>query len=512
MRALAKQKAFRFFTLALGVLLLAWWPTVAHLWDLVWTIDAYSHGIWVPFVSAWLIYRKRVVLSALEMKPYWPALVALVVLSGAWLLGEAAQARIVQHIALVGAVNALALGVLGTNAFRVIRFPMLFLFLMIPLGEQLVAPLQIMTAKAVIWLLDITGFDFTADGVLIELSGGLYQVARACAGVKFLFTSMVMSILLCHLVLQSWKRRILLLVAGAVVPVAANIVRVYTTILIAEMSGQEFAKGVDHILYGWGFLSIILIILVAVAYRYADKPLADESSSATDHAPTSALGSGPYVRAAGVVVFPAITGLWAAFLISPTEAGVLRCVDPRFEAGECTGCETRLLGMSLGNEGRPVSSVDRNSVWRYRIHGAVIEGATGLYAPDRLGRRVRQMGFSYLGTDWAELEGEGAQGRRVEGATFAETIIWQGENRKLVWRAFVVDGHFFTSELAMKTELAKRRIQGRPAIAQTFAVATDLQSDGEAARDVLHKFLTDIPPTALLWQLAPQRDLALCVA
>ena len=98
-----------------------------------------------------------------------------------------------------------------------------------------------------IWGRKLSEVSFQAEGVLITLSNGLYEIAAACAGLKFLFTSLVTGVLLCHLAFESWWRRILMLVAAVLVPVLANAGRVFTTLLIAEATDQDFAKSIDHI-------------------------------------------------------------------------------------------------------------------------------------------------------------------------------------------------------------------------------------------------------------------------
>ena len=181
-----------------------------------------------------------------------------------WPLGGAAEAAILQHVAFIGAIQCLVLASLGIALYRVILFPLLFLFAFVPFGDQILVPLQVFTAKMVIWALDVTGVAHQSDGVLIQLSSGLFEVAAACAGVRFLFSSLVTGILLCHLAFRSWRRRALMVLASVAVPVLANVVRVYGTLLISEATDISFAKDVDHIVYGWGFLSVVLLILIAV--------------------------------------------------------------------------------------------------------------------------------------------------------------------------------------------------------------------------------------------------------
>ncbi|NVJ98134.1 MAG: exosortase [Alphaproteobacteria bacterium] len=504
------------FSVAVLFVLLAWSDTVGHLWHLVWTVDAFSHGVWVPPVVIWLIQRQWQELDQVPMRTWLPGSIIIFGFTSLWLIGAAAEARVIQHFSLVALINTFAITFMGLQAYRVIRFPMAFLFFMIPLGEQLVGPLQVVTAKAVIATLSATGVEFTADGVLIQLSGGLYQVARACAGVKFLFTSIVLGVLLCHLLFQSWKRRIAFLLVAALMPIVGNILRVYTTILIAEASGQAFGKGLDHILYGWGFLSIILILQIAIAYRFSDREIAvPESPSPVPVGPgemEKSIDLKALMLVLPVVFLPLAAGVWShAFM---TQSQLVRPVCDRFSFRQLPagGDDIRLLSVKDISERRSSFGADGVAEWSYRLHADIIKGTTGVYGPDRLGHRARKVPISYLGQEWDVLGGQGATDQTIDGVSFSEDIVWLGARRKLLWRTYFVDGRFVSGDLAMKVALAMVRLKGVTADVQTLAIAADIQNDNVGAREILRQFLKEIPPGSLLWQPLENGKESLCAA
>ena len=64
-------------------------------------------------------------------------------------------------------------------------FPLAFAVFLVPFGEEIVPPLQMLTAEIVIALTHLSGIEAHIDGVFIDTPAGLFEVAAACAGVQF---------------------------------------------------------------------------------------------------------------------------------------------------------------------------------------------------------------------------------------------------------------------------------------------------------------------------------------
>ena len=54
-------------------------------------------------------------------------------------------------------------------------------------------------------------------------------------------------------------------------PILANGVRAWGTIFVAQSQGIEFAKGFDHIFYGWVFFALVIAILLGASWRWFDR-------------------------------------------------------------------------------------------------------------------------------------------------------------------------------------------------------------------------------------------------
>ncbi len=116
-----------------------------------------------------------------------------------------------------------------------------------------------------------SGVPAQIDGVFIDTPVGLFEVAEACSGAKFLIAMVALGTLVAHLCFASWKRRAAFMAAAVVVPVLANGVRAWGTIYIAQSQGLEFAAGFDHIVYGWVFFAIVIVALLGAAWPFFDR-------------------------------------------------------------------------------------------------------------------------------------------------------------------------------------------------------------------------------------------------
>ena len=55
------------------------------------------------------------------------------------------------------------------------------------------------------------------------------------------------------------------------VPIAANGMRALGIIVLAHLEGSAAAVEADHVLYGWLFFTLVIIILIAIGMTFAQK-------------------------------------------------------------------------------------------------------------------------------------------------------------------------------------------------------------------------------------------------
>lgn len=244
------------------------WGAMLHQW---WNIDTYSHLALMPFIVAWLVALKEDELVRLVPQPFWPGLVGVSAGLGLWWAGEARGINLVAQIGAVGALQAAVVTVLGVRVSLLLALPLAFATFMVPFGDEIIPPLQFLTADIAIALTHWSGVPARIDGILIHTPAGLFIVAEACSGVKFLIAMITLGVLVAFTRFKRWSRRVAFLAACVIVPILANGVRAWATIYVAQSIGAEQATGFDHIVYGWIFFAIIIAAVLGGAWRFFDR-------------------------------------------------------------------------------------------------------------------------------------------------------------------------------------------------------------------------------------------------
>ncbi len=248
------------------------WADMADQW---WNSSTYNHIVLVPFILVWLVWMRIDELVKLKPQAWWPGLILVAGALFCWLLGAVSGLNLARQLGAVAVLQGAAIAILGPRVTAGLFFPLAYMLFLVPFGEELVPLLQTITAKITIALTHWSGVAAVIEGVFIDTPAGLFEVAEACSGVKFLIAMIALATLVAHVCFTSWKRRLLFMIVAVVLPVLANGVRAWGTIYIAQSQGVAFAAGFDHIFYGWVFFALVMVALLAMGWRFFDRAVDD---------------------------------------------------------------------------------------------------------------------------------------------------------------------------------------------------------------------------------------------
>ena len=204
----------------------------------------------------------------------------------AWLLGEAGGVAFARHLGLVlmlqGAVDRLPRQGGGARP----RFPALLR--LVPgagrrgAGAGDADPDR---ARSRMALLALTGVPAHLEGIFITTPTGYFEVAEACAGVKFLIAMVAFGALVANVCFRSWPRRLAFIAAAIVVPILANGVRAWGTIYIAHLHRASSSPPASTMSSTAGiFFAIVIALILAAGWRFFDRGV-DEPWFDPDGAP-----------------------------------------------------------------------------------------------------------------------------------------------------------------------------------------------------------------------------------
>ena len=167
-------------------------------------------------------------------------------------------------------IQGLLLGTLGLAVVRANLLAILYLWLLVPSGQFALPLLQSIAAYGTEWQLQLAGIPNFREGFLIQTPTGLYRIAPGCAGLNFVLTAIAVTPLYGYLFYQGLKKRVIAVAAMIVVALVANAFRIFAIIALAEATDRQIDIVDDHIVYGWGFFSLVLLLMGMVGMKWAD--------------------------------------------------------------------------------------------------------------------------------------------------------------------------------------------------------------------------------------------------
>ena len=248
------------------------WRVVAPLLSYSLGNDDASHILLIPFICAWLLFldRRRIFTHLSSDFALSIPLAILGLLSIMW----SSPARLGNHsLAALGLVLLWIAGfaiAFGWEAVKTARFPLLFLFLFIPLPEALLGKviyfLQRGSTEITAIFFSLTPVPVLREGFVFHLPRFSIEVARECSGIRSSIALLVLAILAGHFLLKSFWKQTVFVLAGIVVMIIKNGIRIVTLTLLANYVDPGFLYGNLHREGGVVFFVIGLMLLVPVMW------------------------------------------------------------------------------------------------------------------------------------------------------------------------------------------------------------------------------------------------------
>jgi exosortase len=246
------------------VLLWAFGPSLAGLWDRWLNDSRYNHGYFVPLFSLYLIYRQRRHLATIQSGSPWGVLLVLAGL-GMRAVGVFIYLDWLATFALLPCLAGIVVLVVGWKGLKRTWPAIAFLTFMIPLPFQLETalsqPLQRVATIISTATLRLMGLPTFSEGNTIRLGEIRIGVVEACSGLSMLVIFFALCTAVAMLVDRPlWER---LLVALMAVPLAliSNIARIVVTAVLHWVAGSYLANLVFHDLAGWLMMPLALGLL-----------------------------------------------------------------------------------------------------------------------------------------------------------------------------------------------------------------------------------------------------------
>ena len=490
--AMSWRSALSALAVALAIEIAGYWQTAAEIVSIWARSTTFTHGFTVLPIVAWLVWRKRKELRAINPTPA-PVVLPLIALAGfGWLGGDFVSVNAASQFALVGMLVVTVVAVLGVEVARAILFPLGFAFFAVPVGDFLLPVLMDWTADFTVAALRMTGIPVYREGFLIVVPNGRWSIVEACSGVRYLIASLMVGTLFAYLHYRAHWRRWVFVAFSAVVPIIANWVRAYLVILLGYLSNNRLAAGVDHIIYGWVFFGIVMLLMFGIGSRWhepAPRSVPGAKAPAASHLPLVHAG----LRRFGVAAVAAV----AIALAWPLVDAVTQV--PRGPVAPLT--LNAVPGWHAVDGNKAPVRLDRASASFHQLFerdGQVVGAALAYYQAQDSRRKLARISgelFADEGQGWIRTV-VGQRTPRIGGDlhTVLETHAQTPGSRMVVeWEWYWIDGSVTSSNVMSKLLVGWSRLSHRRDNAAAVLLYTHDSGDGHGAR-TLQQFAHDAWP------------------
>jgi exosortase A len=332
--ALSWRPALLACAVAIVVLVWMFFSTFAAMVSVWSRSDTFAHGYLVAPISLWLVWRLKDQLRPLLPAPTPKWLVAVGACAALWLVGDVAGVNAMTQLAAVAMLIAALVAVLGVGVARAVMFPLVFLLFMVPIGDFLLPVLMARTADVTVWFIKAIGIPVYRDGLQFVIPSGSWSVVEACSGVRYLIASFMVGSLFAYLNYSSPKRRALFIVVSLIVPVVANWGRAILIVMLGHFSGNTLAVGADHLIYGWVFFGIVVMMMFAIGARWSQ--VDPQQLDAPAPTPTHVVPIAPRTAAwvglvACVLLIAALPRAMSSHLRTPSDVGPVLLSAPELK-------------------------------------------------------------------------------------------------------------------------------------------------------------------------------------
>jgi len=262
----AALRAGAVMALAVGV-----FAPVLYYMALTWKLVAdYSHGFLVAPLAVYFAWERLPRLKKAPIDPSWWGLLPLALGSLALMVGRLGVELMSMRVAFVLTLIGIVLMTLGRSIFRILAFPLLFLFLMVPLPQSLVNivafPLQLIAADIAVDSLYYLDIPALREGNIIHLAHTKLFVAEACSGLRSLMALGTLGVVFAYFFRKNLVERLVLIVSTVPIAILVNSFRVGLTGFLTYRYGEEAANGAIHQLEGFFTFGLATALLLLEAW------------------------------------------------------------------------------------------------------------------------------------------------------------------------------------------------------------------------------------------------------
>ncbi len=452
----------------------------------------YGHSILLVPVCLYLCFKRILQYPSHIADPAFIASIPLALCAVILMVGYLADVVSLQVVAIVSMLPLSLWGLFGHRFFLCLFSTLFILVFTLPVWEVITYPLQMVTAQVSTAVLKLIGIPVFLENHYISIPSGDFDIERACAGLRYLLTSITLGYLYSYLNLITFTARSFMLLLFIMAGIIVNWVRVAIIIYIGHVTEMQHPMIKDHADFGWYLFIPVVVVLFLIGHWLQGK---ENSHRISEKADSESVTDNGVLTQKNIFVI----GFIVSIMISPI---VISTYVKQNSKPVPFDLESILSSLTMQ------SAMPFTHDWKTTFHGADNElyswyqtdigDSTGFYmayyASQTQGKEIiNDLNLFFPFPQWKEISNQNIITR--SNATLNESVISPDSSHKyLIWNSYYIAGQFVTSPVKGKFLQTWGLLTGRP---QALAVAfiTEIMSgDVEHSRTSLSQMADSIFP------------------
>lgn len=264
-----KGRVLIFFTILIGLGVTLYGKPLYALVVAVLHRQGSSHGLFVPFISGYLVWLKLDKIKGLTPKvALVPGGAMAAAGMGLFVLGQSREGFSLSVLSFLLIAAGLILVLFGKDVFKEIGFPLFFLAAMIPLHQAVDKWIADWMAQTSTWgavmLAKLMGVPIFRDGLDIYLPDNHLYVAHGCSGIRYFLSYFVFGVAYAFRFKQSFKGRALVVLGALPLSIVGGVLRLSVIFSSAYYIGPIMVEHNPHVVLSWTVFTVLLAAVIGV--------------------------------------------------------------------------------------------------------------------------------------------------------------------------------------------------------------------------------------------------------
>jgi exosortase len=253
-----------------SLFLVAFFPALKKLANIWANSEEYSHAFLVIPIIGYMIWKKRIQLSQSTPKYRFLGLFLLVPFLVTYVFALYTEVNTLIFLSAFLSALGTIVYIFGVQSLTLLTAPLILLFVLIPIPEQLYTsltfPLQLKVSEISEVILRLFQIPMLREGNVMQIPGMSFEVIEACSGLRSVVALVTISIIMGSFIVNSLWSKLILFSFSIPLAIIVNIIRVVSMILLYHYFRLDLTKGAWHTISGLFVFVIAIFSLFFLQY------------------------------------------------------------------------------------------------------------------------------------------------------------------------------------------------------------------------------------------------------